>query len=256
MLTDCHVHLSDSKLDNFRKSYRNGANTILRIFSNSIDLESSKQNLELGKIFPSVKAFVGIHPETFLHNPEISVEKVDEMCGEILVLAKESCGIGEIGLDPKYGNLNIQLKAFEQQLEIAESRPDLPISIHSRETMSECFELLSRYRIGNSVLFHWFSGTESDLNKAHSLGYYTSFGLPSLFSKRVRSLIGSLDSRFLLAETDSPVVFQSISNLEPVTPFALASVIFQMSLILGVSFDEMKEINENNANVYLKRKPH
>ncbi len=256
VMTDCHAHLNDPNLEGFLESFRNGANAQLRIFSNSTDIASSKKNLQLASVFPSVEAFVGIHPELFLHHPQMSKEKLDDMCSEIGLLADDSSGIGEIGLDPKYGNFDLQINAMERQLEIAESRRDLPISIHARVAISECFDALSSYNIRNRVLFHWFSGTESELRKAHLLGYFTSFGLPALFSKRVGSLIASSDSGLLLAETDAPVVFESISKRMPITPFAIASVIFQMSIIRGISFDEMREMNERNSDEYLKRKPH
>ncbi len=223
-----------------------------------MDVQSSKHNLELAKEFESVSAFVGIHPELFLKSDasRISSEELDEMCKEIKSLAAKSSGIGEIGLDAKYGSMDRQHLLLERQLEIAESNEKLALTLHTRGTISETLEMLSRYRIKNSVLLHWFSGTEQELKRVNSLGYYASFGLPVLYSSRIAKLVLSADQEFLLGETDSPIAFESVSKEEPLTPFAVTSVIFAMSSIRNVSFDEMTSICESNANMYLKRKTH
>jgi TatD DNase family protein len=255
MLTDCHVHLDHSSLESFRTSYFNGAINLLRIFSNSTNLESAKQNLRFREAFPHIEPFVGIHPEV-VQITKIDCRGIQERCDAIESLIDASSGIGEIGLDPKYEDMKLQLSLFERQLAMAESRPHLPISIHSRDSIPACLDALSRFEIKNRVLFHWFSGTESELNRIHSLGYYTSFGLPAIFSNRIGKLIVSSAKDLILAETDSPVFFQSISKTQPVTPFAITSVLFRMSLILEIPFDEMNNIIEGNSNNYLKRKTH
>ncbi len=258
MAIDCHVHLDDVLLQGFIQSYENCVTSNLRIISNSVDPQSSKRNVDLARRFAAVSALVGIHPEVVLRSGTsiITDERLDEMCKDIQLLSESSSGIGEIGLDSKYGSMSLQRRLFERQLEIAESNTSLVVTLHTRETISDVIEELSRYRIKNCVLFHWFSGTEQDLKKVHSLGYYTSFGLPVLYSKRIARLVLSADQELLLAESDSPVVFESISGSGPLTPFAVTSVIFGMSVIRGVSFDEMLRVNDANADMYLKRKTH
>ena len=257
MTIDCHVHLDDQRLQTFLKSYESGASSALRVISNSVDVESSKRNLDLAIRFDSVSAFVGVHPELFQKVAfKITKDIIDEICNEIQFLSERSSGIGEIGLDPKYGSMDLQRHLLDRQLEIAESRENLALTLHTRETLSETLDALSRYQIRNSVLFHWFSGTEEELKRAHSFGYYTSFGLPVLYSKRIAKLVSQADQDLLLAETDSPIIFESISKSEPETPFGVSSVLFGMSILRGVPFEEMLEINENNANRYLKRKTH
>lgn len=256
MMIDCHSHLDEKRMVPFLDSLRGGARSSLRVISNSVDIESSRRNLEISREFDSVSCFVGVHPEIFSDSQKTYNDVMEERIGEELrKLAMVSQGIGEIGLDPKYGKMESQRNLFETQLEVAESFPHLPLSIHSRGTLKEIMEILSEFQLRNTILFHWFSGIESELKIVNSKGYYVSFGLPILFSKRLSGLVRSADPKLLLAETDSPIIFQSLSS-GLISPFAVSSVLFEMASILSIRFDDMVENNEENAASYLERKTH
>ena len=141
-----------------------------------------------------------------------------------------------------------------KQLQVAQSC-SLPLTLHTRGTVSNCLRMLSEYEIASPVLFHWFAGTEDELKKVHSHGYYTSFGPAVLYSKRLSNLAKASDPSLILAETDSPLLLESISK-EPISPFMLTSVIFTLSIMKGVPYDTMAESTDRNADAYLKRKPH
>ena len=226
-----------------------------RIISNSTNIQSSKLNIEIGsKLHGSVIPFVGIHPEAVMQfGPAANArEKVDDYCHQLQVLLESASGMGEIGLDPKYGYEDLQLHILMNQLGITESKPLLPISIHTRNTIEQVLSILSTFRVFNRVLFHWFAGNQSDLEKVQSKGYFVSFGPALIFSKRLQSLLRSANLKLVLSETDSPLIFSSISKKKPLSPFAVTSVIFKMAEVTGASYDEMSHIMEENTNDYLQ----
>src|SRR3989442_8609841 len=116
MLVDCHVHLDDPKLSDFVRSFQQcPKDTQFRLITNSVDLNSSKRNLEMAGCNSNVTAFVGIHPEVFAKTDlqKFSKEQLNKDFEQISSIAPKSSGIGEIGLDPKYGQESIQDLLFK-----------------------------------------------------------------------------------------------------------------------------------------------
>ena len=143
---------------------------------------------------------MGIHPQAlFQQGKQIASESSVEL--EIALITKmlgEASGLGEIGLDPTYGDLRIQEIVFARLLELAEKN-SLPVAIHSRQSIGRCLELMSTFQLKGGVMFHWFAGTKSDMSVLQGKGIYTSFGPSLLYSKRIQSLICSSDKSLLLA---------------------------------------------------------
>lgn len=246
MIVDTHAHLDSPELEGFLSSHDQSG---LRIVSNSVNVDSSVRNLDIAKEFASVVPFVGIHPEIFRNRGNLSKEEIDNMAERILLLSKSAKGIGEIGLDPKYGRVYDQKYLFTKMLEIAE-KAKLPISIHSRDATSEVLEHLSAHVLKSGILFHWFTGAEIELERIHALGMYTSFGPSIIFSKRMGNLVRISDRRFILAETDSPTRFRSLLDA-PSNPALVSSVVFQMSRLLNLTFDQTCELTNVNSKNYL-----
>lgn len=250
MIVDAHVHLDHEALENFVEMMIKNDDRFA-YFSNSVDYQSSLRNISLSERKSSVKPFVGIHPEIFYkpHSSDLTHSKLDSMIEDVGKLFPKAAGIGEIGLDKKYGQMDGQRYLLTSMLKLVESSR-LPVTFHCRDSISEILDLLSSYRIRGNVLFHWFAGSESELRNVHDKGIYTSFGPSLIFSKRISALVGTCDLNLILAETDSPTKFSSL--LEGIsTPFLVTSVLFKMSLIRKVTFDEMVEIAEKNSIAYL-----
>ena len=250
MIFDAHVHLDHEMLGNFVEMM---ARTDERFvyFSNSVDYQTSLRNLSLSKNESSVKAFVGIHPQIFYEtsSSNLSRAKLDSMIEDVGKLFPQATGIGEIGIDKKYGQIEEQQYLLTSMLKLAESTK-LPLTFHCRETISQILELLSSYELRGNLLFHWFAGSESELRNVHDKGIYTSFGPSIIFSKRMSALVNDSDVNLILAETDSPTKYSSL--LEGIsTPFLVTSVLFKMSLIRKATFKEMVEVAEKNSMAYL-----
>ncbi len=253
MLIDCHVHLDDPQLSDFLNFLNmHPKSEAITVITNSADLDSSRKNLRLADAYSQVIPFIGIHPEIFSRPnfSSISEKEIDEKIHQVQDLLVKSLGIGEIGLDPKYGNESMQALLFARQLEITE-RSNKPVALHSKDRVSKILGMLSSYRLKGKVMFHWFAGTEQEMKILNDRGYYASFGPSILNSKRRARLVEVTDLHFLLAETDSPLRFGSVFKERSISPHMISSVLFSMSLIRKVSFSSMVEINENNALNFL-----
>ena len=126
----------------------------------------------------------------------------------------------------------------------------MPISVHSRKTLEEVFEILSSYSI-KQVLLHWFDGRKSQLQKAMDLDYYVSFGPLLLYANDKQTLISKAERDKILIETDGPVRFSGCFGMKTAQITFLQSIIFCASKILDLKYNEMESILEKNSLNYL-----
>jgi TatD DNase family protein len=251
LLVDAHAHLDERGLEDF-VTVLSGSGPEFSVVSNSVNLESSKRNLELSELSRKIIPFVGIHPDLFKpdgNKKEVTPNLLDPMVVGIQDAARHSCGIGEIGLDPKYGSDKEQEKLFQEMLVISE-KTGLPSSIHNRNSVSRILEIISTFALQGSVLLHWFAGTDQELAEIGDKGMFISYGPSILTSKRMQGLVEKTPLDLLLPETDSPTPFASLNNSLS-TPFLIASVVFKMGLIKKIPFRDLLEKIEGNLWKYL-----
>lgn len=211
MLFDAHLHLDqfpDSSvvgvLDNAKKA------GVEFVFANSVDLSSSKRNLDLAKKFSSVKPFIGLHPADVL---KMNSQKIKETLKFVEMNAEKAFGIGEIGLDYKYAEKKeqqeLQKNVFESQLEIAE-KYSKPVNVHSRFVKKEVFDVLSKFKL--KKILHWFFPSESQVEDIEKQGIYCSIG-PSVFSlPEFLKKTDLLKPEKTLFETDAPVHYGGMES--------------------------------------------
>ncbi len=256
MLFDCHAHLDREELSTFLESFKAGKGSHkFEIITNSVDQSSSVRNLQISKEIPSVHPFVGIHPQTFgfagENGSKFEADHLEKQLERVGKLVKQASGVGEIGIDPKYSQIELQEYLFTKQLEIAEKERK-PISIHSRNSVRRILEILDSYSLKKGILFHWFAGSEEELHRIQKKGYFCSFGPALLYSNKLKKLLKVCNSNVIMAETDSPLHVKHIDLLAHcTTPFDVGSVIFSMALNRNTSFESMEELNMENALNFL-----
>jgi TatD DNase family protein len=254
---DSHIHLSDSAYDGYLMLMVGIINNLkIRVFSVSEDLESSVKNLNIKKKHfvnsDSFKAFVGIHPQH-------ACAKMLESFNDFFLRNTESVdGIGEIGLDPTYttnngsNSIESQRTVFSQMLSIAE-RNNKPVSIHSRRSLKEVLDILPSYRL-KRVVFHWYDGNKSFLNKINESGYYVSFGPYLLYSEDKKILLTKSDLSLLLLETDGPVSYRHCFNNSVTSPVFIISLLNFVSNVLKKNFNDVSERIFRNSVDFLDTK--
>jgi TatD DNase family protein len=246
-LFDAHIHLSDSEYKDDIDLIINSMKKVgLKACAVSMDNASSQTTLELAKKSDLVLPFVGIHPEKASDDLESNIELIRKNSQSI-------SGIGEIGLDRTYTSSDEQFarqkKVFTKLLEEAENLKK-PVSVHSRRTLDDIFEIIPSYRI-SGFLLHWFDGNKKQLKKAMDLGCFVSYGPLTVYSQDKQVLVSNTERDKILVETDGPVKFSRCFGMKAAQITFIPSVVFCVSKILGQSYDECVSVLEANSKNYL-----
>lgn len=133
-------------------------------------------------------------------------------------LAPEAAFVGEVGLDfmgPRKHSASDQVDAFDRIIEACVGPLDVPcatsshkrvISLHSAKAAGAVLDVLERWdaTAENACVFHWFSGSCEELQRAISMGCYFSVGERMVRSKKGREYVKLIPADRLLLETDAP----------------------------------------------------
>ena len=141
---DAHIHLSDPEYKSDIDMILNYMDLLkIKACCVSMDFETSNETMNLYKKSKNILPFIGIHPE-------MAQKEFAPVCDLIEQTHEIITGIGEIGLDRTYidseDEWDIQKKVFSKQLSLAE-KFNKPVSIHSRKTLEDIFEILPSYKI-------------------------------------------------------------------------------------------------------------
>ncbi len=246
-MMDSHIHLSDPEYGEDMKMILDSMKRLgIRACAVSMDNGSSRTTLDLAKKSSLVLPFIGIHPEKSKDNLESMIHLIQENSGAI-------SGIGEIGLDKTYAKTDDDFKrqkdVFSKLLSMAENLKK-PVSVHSRKTLDEIFEIIPSYHIPGFLL-HWFDGSKKQLSRAMDLGCFVSYGPVTVYSQDKQVLLSNTNKDKILVETDGPVRFSHCFGMKSAQISFIPSVIFCLSKILQQDYDESISMLEQNSKHYL-----
>ena len=158
--------------------------------------------------------------------------------------------VGETGLDFYWDRTftKEQYDSFQIQIELA-LQYDIPVVIHSRNSIDECIKVISENQNGRlKGVFHCFSGSPEQANQIIDLGFYLGIGGVVTFKNSgLDKVMADVDMKNVVLETDAPY-------LAPV-PFRgkrnecsyLKYVVEKLSEIKNVSKEEIENITTKNA---------
>lgn len=246
-LFDSHIHLSDLEFEkDISFIIKSMEKLHIKVCCVSMDNSNSIQTLNLATKSELILPFIGIHPEKFKDNLDGMTRLIEQNKDKI-------SGIGEIGLDKTYVESNeeysTQKQVFETLLSLAEKHKK-PVSIHSRKTLDDIFEIISSYSL-SGVLLHWFDGNKKQLQKAMDMKFFVSYGPVLLYATDKQILLSKTDQDKILVETDGPVRFSKCFGFKPAQVTFIPSVIFCASKVLRKPYDELSSILEKNSMNYL-----
>lgn len=164
------------------------------------DFERTSQSLARRT---NVRVGLGLHPWWIADGRcrEAEIARFEE-------LARETRFIGEVGLDfgkRCAGTEGVQASAFDRVV-AACSHGGKVLSLHAVNAADAVLDALERNSCfdDNACVFHWFSGTSDQLQRAIAAGCYFSIGLRMLATKRGREYAKVVPASKLLLETDAP----------------------------------------------------
>ncbi len=248
ILTDTHTHLHfpDYEKDfseTLSRAWENGVRYFVNVGTN---LECSQKALRFAEPHENVFAAVGCHPHDSKSFRDAEYEEYRKLTRNPKVLA-----IGEVGLD-FYRNLSpreAQEAVFRKFIAL-HKETELPLILHVRDAHTEIFQIMEQ-ELGSSVrgVLHCFSGDESILEKALTLGLWISFACNITYKKNesLRRVVARVPNDKILLETDSPFLppegFRGRRN-EPAYLVEGARLVAQ---IRGLSLEELARLTTENA---------
>lgn len=216
-LIDTHSHIYLEDFDDDRKKVLERAEKegIGKILMPAIDSTTHEKMLGISEEFSQIcRPMMGLHPCSVKENYSQQLKIVQDYLGK-----KRFIAIGEIGLD-FYWDLNFkgqQYDVFHQQIEWASSY-DLPIVIHSRNSINECISVVAEHQKGKlKGVFHCFSGSIEQAKKIIDLNFYLGIGGVVTFKNSgLDKVVEQLTLENIVLETDAPylapVPFRSKRN--------------------------------------------
>ena len=247
-LIDTHCHIYSSEFDTDRQEMLSLAEYegITKMLMPAIDISTHGQMLGLENEFPGkCVSMMGLHPCSVKENYVGELVAVEQHFEKRPFVA-----VGETGLD-FYWDLTYtkqQYEVFQRQIELA-LHYDIPIVIHSRNSINECIELIGKNQKGKlKGVFHCFSGSSEQAMRITDLNFYLGIGGVVTFKKSgLDAVVEQLSLDHIVLETDAPY-------LAPV-PFRgkrnecsyLKYVAEKLAEIKKVTVEEIAEITTANA---------
>jgi TatD DNase family protein len=238
--THAHIYLDEFKADREAMLDRCRQQGIEKVLMPNIDSESIDDLLELESKEPTLcVAMMGLHPCYVKKGFEKDLYKVESWLGK-----RTFCAVGEIGTDLYWEKTYWaeQQEAFEVQLGFAK-KFKLPVSIHSRESTEEALTIIEKLQDGNLTgVFHCYSGTLAQAERAIKLGFHLGIGGVATFKKgELDELLTITELKHLVLETDSPylapVPFRGKRN----EPSYLNYVAEKIAAVKNISLKEVIE---------------
>jgi TatD DNase family protein len=238
MLIDAHCHI-DRCGENLGYALEQIKQHRVFTISNSMDIHSYKQNVEIATTSDFILPIFGIHP----WNASEYVGRLEDLDWAI----SESPMIGEIGLDYYFVNetslYDDQREVFEYLLRAASSQKKIVI-VHTKGAENETFQLLRQYNI-ERVIIHWYSGPWHILEAMVEYGFYFTIGVEVMFSQHIQDIARYLPSELLLTETDNPGGYKSITGTVG-SPLLIENVVEKLAEIRGTSEQTIITTVRNN----------
>ena len=236
----CHVFMLEDPLGAVDRAIDNGIEWML---VPGVDLETSLQARQIAaNRSDRVLWAVGLHPH--------DAQRWDEERSRISALALEAAAIGEVGLD-YYRNLSppdAQRTAFRDQVQLAADL-DKPVIVHTRDSFSHVYEILSEADLGEKAVLHCWTGGPRWTKRFRALGATFSFAGPITYitGDTVRRGAAEAPPEQTLVETDSPYLAPEPFRGEPNRPELARYNGAMLAEIWGMPEDDVARMSAENA---------
>lgn len=248
MLTDTHTHLYSDHFNEdlslvMQRAFDSG---VKRLFIPAIDSATTEAMYSLEKQYPdNVFLMMGLHPTSVKSNFEQELEHVKREFSK-----RHFFAVGEIGIDLYWdkSNLENQKKAFKIQIQLAK-KYKLPIVIHCRDAFDEIFKILESENDDDLFgIFHCFTGTEEQANKAISFNMKLGIGGVVTFKNgKIDTFLNKIDIKNIVLETDSPYLSPVPYRGERNESSYLTLICKKLAEIYQLSEEEISLITTQNS---------
>jgi TatD DNase family protein len=232
MLVDAHAHI-DWYTDTLPEALSQIEKLQILTMAVAMDVPSYLKTLEIARSSTLIISTFGIHPWEAARY----TDRLHELDGYL----EETPVIGEAGLDFHYVKDRDlypgQLKVLEYECSWAQ-RLSKPMNLHTRGADHEVLEMLTRYRIGRSII-HWYAGPNSLIESYLAAGCYFTVGVDVLNPRKAPSIAAILPVERMLLETDNPDGYRWLAK-EIGMPDLLLKILEKVALIKGMTSSELE----------------
>ena len=201
-----HCHINDELYKNNPAEYVKEAENagVFQFLVVGFDEKSSELALKIANENNSCFAAVGIHPSDSKKAQPDDLDKILELAKNKKVIA-----IGEIGLDYYWDKEEAvreqQKEYFIKQINIA-NQLDLPISIHCRDAIEDCLQILKVNPVKRGGIMHCYAGSLEMSKDFIKLGFLLGIGGTVTFKNSVRpkEVAANVPADSYVLETDAP----------------------------------------------------
>lgn len=244
--THSHIYLPEFDADRAEMLARAENDRIRLILMPAIDNQTHSAMLKTEQDFGGkCLSMMALHPCSVKEGYKQELKIVREYFEKRRFVA-----VGETGLDFYWDRTftKEQYESFQTQIELA-LQYDVPVVIHSRNSIDECIEVIAENQKGGlKGVFHCFSGDIKQAKQIIDLGLYLGIGGVITFKNSgLDKVMQDVDMKNVVLETDAPY-------LAPV-PFRgkrnecsyLKYVVEKLSEVKKVSKEEIENITTANA---------
>lgn len=244
MLIDSHCHLLSTEYDDVDKAINEALSSgVTKLIINGYDVLSSKEAVSLSDKYEEVYAAVGIGPENIDDITKEDLRVIEELANNKKVVA-----IGEIGLDYYWTkeNKEKQLDVFKRMLQIAKTH-DLPVIVHSRDAISDTYDLLSSYNV--TGILHCYSGSLEMAKEFIKKGFLIGIGGVVTFknASKIKEVVKNIPIESISLETDSPYLTPEPFRGKQNNPLYLKYIVQEIARLKAINEEDVTSITFNNV---------
>jgi len=253
-MIDSHCHINDELYRENPKKYINDAEKagVFEFFVVGFDVDSSRLAVKIAEENKECFAAVGIHPSDVKKARPNDLDKIKDLAKNKKVL-----GIGEIGLDYYWDKDEAireeQKRFFIAQIKIA-NELNLPISVHCRDAIEDCLQILKDNPVKRGGIMHCYAGSVEMIKDFVKLGFLLGFGGTVTFKNSIKpkEVASAVPSNFYVLETDAPYLTPHPYRGKENHSMFLYLVRDKIAELRGVSTSQVEQETTENFNRVFK----
>jgi len=250
---DTHTHLY---LQQFEKDRNNVVKSAVEagveyMLLPNVDEETIQPMMDLCEAFPdNCKPMMALHPTSVKADFEEVLARIKPWFEKATMSA-----VGETGIDLYWDKTYFaqQVQAFKTQIEWA-LEYDLPVVIHSRNSVVEIMDVLENYRnSGLKGVMHCFPGNVEQAKWFTDFGFMLGIGGVVTYKKSMMAdVVKHTDLRHLLLETDAPYLPPVPHRGKRNEPAYIPHIAAKIGEIKGIDISQVAQITTENARKLFK----
>ena len=232
---------------------------IERLLLPNINPDTLQELLNVCDMWPDLcRPMIGLHPEDLSDDFHSQLSELKSVLDNDRKSTGSSVyiGIGETGLDLYWdkSRLDDQIESFRIQIEWA-LEYDLPIVIHSRDSFTQLYKVMSDYRdSGLRGVFHCFSGNAQEAQALMEFGGFM-FGIGGVLTFKKSTLpdvLSQIPLSKVVLETDCPYLAPVPMRGKRNEPSFLPLVAERAAQVYGLPVDQIAQITNANARTLFR----